>query len=347
MASDELRTLLGLVPDGCLLTDAAGVILEANQVACGLLGVPGAGPAAVAGKPIAGFLAPVEADTFTRALAALAAGGETGDFQAELRPFRGPPRQARFRAARVGDGGVLWLIRPAEGIEGLREALLLSVAHDLRAPLSVINGFVQLLENRAVTVSAETVAEMVRELGPAVRGMTSAIDNLLDVGRTGCGAVALSRTPTPVGPLVERCVAGAGLAERAVVDVVVSAADVDPGLAERILVNLLVNADRYSPPGSKVAVHVRGVGGRNEDGQRNEDGGGIQIEVDDEGPGIPDVMKEKVFDLYRQLSPGGPGAGVGLYLVRRFAEFHGGRAWADDNPGGGASMRVYLPCSYS
>ncbi|HLI58003.1 MAG TPA: ATP-binding protein [Actinomycetota bacterium] len=344
MVSDGLCTLLHSAPDGCLLTDPAGQILEANLAAQSLLGVPDA--VAIAGKPLAGFLAPGGAERFARVLADVAEHGAVGDLEAELRPFRGVPRRIWARAVLVPDGGgVLWMVRDVtqraeaqahrEEAGRFREALMLAVAHDLRAPVSVIAGFVELLDNPAVTVPADTVADMVRELGPAIRGMKSVIDNLLDVDRTRPGVVGLRRAAAPIAPLVDRCLATAGLGERAVAEVGVSEADIDAGLAERILANLLVNADRYCPAGSKVAVRIRGVGG------------GIRIEVDDEGPGIPDGMKEEVFRRYQQLSPGGPGTGIGLYLVQRFAEFHGGRAWVEDRPGGGSSMRVYLPCDYS
>ena len=70
--------------------------------------------------------------------------------------------------------------------------------------------------------------------------------------------------------------------------------------------------------------------------------------VEDDGPGIPEEMREAVFEPFRQ-APGSstaahsPGVGIGLSLVRRFAELHGGRAWVDERPGGGASFHVFLP----
>ena len=70
------------------------------------------------------------------------------------------------------------------------------------------------------------------------------------------------------------------------------------------------------------------------------------ILVEDEGPGVPGDMREAVFEPFRQI-PGlaspSPGVGVGLALVARFAELHGGSAWVQDRPGGGASFRVFLP----
>jgi signal transduction histidine kinase len=77
---------------------------------------------------------------------------------------------------------------------------------------------------------------------------------------------------------------------------------------------------------------------------REEDG--VLIVVEDAGPGVPDDLKQAVFEPFRQGDGGpnpSPGVGVGLSLVSRFAELHGGRAWVEDRPGGGASFRVFLP----
>jgi len=77
---------------------------------------------------------------------------------------------------------------------------------------------------------------------------------------------------------------------------------------------------------------------------------GVLIAVEDEGPGIADAEKEAVFEPFRKAAAfrgttSSAGLGIGLSLVRRFAELHGGRAWVQDRPGGGASFRVLLPAS--
>jgi signal transduction histidine kinase len=109
---------------------------------------------------------------------------------------------------------------------------------------------------------------------------------------------------------------------------------VDAAKVERIVDNLLVNAARYTPEGSPVEVRVVSMAG------------GAEIAVEDRGPGVPDEIKAMVFEAFRQGPEGGEGSmgmGIGLSLVARFAELHGGRAWVEDRKGGGASFRVYLP----
>jgi signal transduction histidine kinase len=111
----------------------------------------------------------------------------------------------------------------------------------------------------------------------------------------------------------------------------------DAAKVERIVENLVANAVRHTPEGSSLWVRV----------QRSDDG--VTIVVEDEGPGVPPDLREAVFEPFRQgpakESVHSPGVGVGLSLVARFAELHGGRAWVEERPGGGASFRVFLPAA--
>jgi PAS domain S-box-containing protein len=336
------QTLFDLAPDAYLVTDPRGKILEANGAARQLL-VP-AHPEGLIGRSLSLYIQPSALGKYYRMLRRSAEGG-VFDLETELRPVHGPPVKAWFRAVpsprtREGGPGMLVVIRDVtereqarervEEANKFREALILSVAHDLRSPVSIIAGFVELLDNPAVEVPATTVREMVHEMGPAIRGVKSVIDNLLDVDRAGRDTVRVVRARTAIGPLVTRCVANAGLRDRVEVQVATEVFDIDPGLTERILTNLLVNAQRYSPTGGRIRLDV------------SQGPEGLLIRVDDEGPGIPDAAKSEVFALYRRLSASGPGAGIGLYLVQRFAQLHGGRAWVEDAPGGGASLNVLL-----
>jgi signal transduction histidine kinase len=112
---------------------------------------------------------------------------------------------------------------------------------------------------------------------------------------------------------------------------------VDAAKVERIVENLLSNAIRHTPASAQVWVRA------------HEQDGGILLIVEDAGPGISEDLREAVFEPFRQ-APGSasmhsPGVGVGLTLVRRFAELHGGRAWVEPRDGGGASFRVFLPAA--
>ena len=109
--------------------------------------------------------------------------------------------------------------------------------------------------------------------------------------------------------------------------------DVDPGKVERVIENLLVNASRHTPPGTPVHVDV-GRGART----------AILLVVEDEGPGVPDELKGVLFEpSVRVTTRAGGGMGIGLSLVQRFAELHGGTAHIEDGEAGGARFVVALP----
>jgi signal transduction histidine kinase len=139
--------------------------------------------------------------------------------------------------------------------------------------------------------------------------------------------------PGDVGELVRDVVAESDVLEGRVVDVDAPRllALVDPPKVERAIDNLLVNAARHTPQGTRIWIRVL------------PQDGGVLVCVDDEGPGIPDELKASIFEPFRKGEAGTPGSGIGLSLVSRFAEFHGGRAWVQDRPEGGAAFRVFLP----
>jgi signal transduction histidine kinase len=111
-------------------------------------------------------------------------------------------------------------------------------------------------------------------------------------------------------------------------------ATVDASLVSRIIDNLLGNALKHTPSGTRVLLSVRAEG---------ED---LLIVVDDSGPGVPDELRSSIFEIFDRggKDPSGvAGMGVGLSIVSQFAAVHGGKAWVEDAPGGGASFRVLLP----
>jgi PAS domain S-box-containing protein len=217
----------------------------------------------------------------------------------------------------------------------LREDILSAVSHELRTPLTTILGFAVTLEQRRDDLSEEELARIVGELGQAARRLERLLVDLLDVERVRRGAIALTRQETDVLQLVERAIAACDLNGRRVdISGGPILAEVDAPKIERIVENLILNAVKHTPAES--AIHVR----------LDEEPEGVLIAVEDEGPGIADEHKGTVFETFNRGSKAlsaAPGAGIGLSLVARFAEAHGGRAWVEDRPGGGASVRVLLP----
>jgi signal transduction histidine kinase len=111
---------------------------------------------------------------------------------------------------------------------------------------------------------------------------------------------------------------------------------IDAAKVERIVENLLANTVRHTPSDANVWVSVR----------PSVDPAGVELAVEDDGSGVPEDLRDTIFEPFRQGPDAprhSPGVGVGLTLVRRFAELHGGRAWVQERTGGGASFRVVLP----
>ncbi len=214
-------------------------------------------------------------------------------------------------------------------LDALRDTILASVSHELRTPLTSILGFSLTLEARGAELDSHQRRAMVQHVADQARRLERLLSDLLDLDRLRLGKLTPAFTEIDVAELVARVTSAHGVAVQS--EPVV--AEVDPAKVERIVENLLANASKHTPRGTDVHVWVE-----------SQDGG-VVIAVDDRGPGVAEAEREAVFEMFNR---GGnlstvPGAGVGLALVAQFAAIHGGRAWVEENPGGGASFRVFLP----
>jgi signal transduction histidine kinase len=223
-----------------------------------------------------------------------------------------------------------------QALDRLKNTLLHTLSHDLKAPLTAILGAASTLDRLGDELSAEERTALLRTLEARSKGMNALLADLLDLDRLDQGIIEPRRFPTDLADLAARIVGETrDLLGRRTVDV--DAAEltvaVDASKVERILENLLTNAARHTPPSAHVWVRVR------------PEPGGATIVVEDDGPGVPDDVKTEIFEAFHRgrAARDLPGSGIGLSLVARFAELHGGRAWVEDRPGGGASFHVSLP----
>jgi PAS domain S-box-containing protein len=225
-------------------------------------------------------------------------------------------------------------ITDAKGLEQLRENILATVSHELRTPLTSILGFALTLQERGAEMVEETRAEIVRNLVEQAHKLDRLLSDLLDLDRLRHGSAGPRFRATDVAALVYHVVDGYEQDGRRVeIDADPVVAEVDAARLERVVENLFANAIKHTPPGTDVRVRIAA----------GDDT--FLLSVDDRGDGVPDQERETVFELFNR---GGahdsvPGAGIGLALVAQFAAAHHGRAWVEDNPGGGASFRVELP----
>jgi two-component system sensor histidine kinase KdpD len=222
----------------------------------------------------------------------------------------------------------------AEG-NRMRTALLAAVSHDLRTPLASIKASVSSLRQTDVEWSEADEADLLATIEQNADRLDALIGNLLDMSRLHTGSLQPFLRPTAIDEVAP--VAAGGLddslrPEMAVPDgfpLVLA----DPGLLERVLANLFSNALRYSPAGRPPELHAF------------VEGSTVRLEVADHGPGVPDELKERIFEPFERVGVRHPGVGLGLAVARGFAEAMGGRIGAFDTPGGGLTVRVTLPAA--
>jgi PAS domain S-box-containing protein len=220
-------------------------------------------------------------------------------------------------------------------LDELKNTFLQAVSHDLRTPLAAILGLAITLEQQDGP-QGEEARTLASRIAANARRLDRMVANLLDLDRITRGIVEPNLRRTDLGALVRRVVAETEIEADRPVEVATRrvVAAVDPSKVERIVENLLSNAVRHTPAGSHVWVRVERASA------------GALLVVEDDGPGVPPEHRAVIFQPFRQGAGApdhSPGVGIGLALVSRFAEMHGGRAWVEDRQGGGASFRVWLP----
>jgi len=223
-------------------------------------------------------------------------------------------------------------------LDRLKEDFLAQVTHELRTPLTSVIGLAQTIERGIRRLPPDRVAELARLIVGEGWRLDRLVDELLRTSAAQRGAAALDPEPVDVGALIGSTVAGLRAADAEhVLTLEVPATPilrvVDGDAIARIVANLVGNAVKYTPPGSRVVVALRG-----------DHNGDLVLTVDDDGPGIPPAQWEQIFDKFRRGEGRGSGGGMGLglYLVRTLAQAHGGDAVVADSPLGGCRFTVRL-----
>jgi PAS domain S-box-containing protein len=223
-----------------------------------------------------------------------------------------------------------------EELDEMKNSFISALSHELRTPLTSVIGFAQTLEDETTAISPQDRTSMLHRLTVNARRLERLLGDLLDVDRLRRGISKPVVRPTDLSKLVLRVLEefelGAGRTINLDAGPVVI--DVDAAKVERIVENLLANAMKHTAADTPVWVRCVAADG------------GAMLVVEDAGEGVPADMREHIFEAFAQgprVAKHSPGVGIGLSLVARFAELHGGRAWVEDRPGGGASFRVFFP----
>jgi signal transduction histidine kinase/ActR/RegA family two-component response regulator len=227
----------------------------------------------------------------------------------------------------------------AEAASRGKDELLAMLGHELRNPLSAIASAVYILESPGAPPESGRLAREI--IARQNAHLAHLVDDLLDVARVTSGKIVLSRRPLELAETVRRAVAAlttAGRTERHHLSLALSPvwADVDETRFEQIVTNLLGNALKFTGPGGAIEVALQELEGE------------AILTVRDTGVGIPPEMLGRVFEMFvqgeRGSRAGAGGLGLGLTLVRRIVELHGGRVEAaSEGPGQGSTFTVRLP----
>jgi PAS domain S-box-containing protein len=228
-----------------------------------------------------------------------------------------------------------------------KDEFLAMLAHELRNPLSAIGAALALQE--AVAGGAEEGARVGETLRRQTRHLTRLVDDLLDVSRITRGKIELRRSVVDIAEVVRRAVAAAGpLVQSCRTRLQVTLPDEqvpvegDVLRLEQVIVNLVGNAAKFSPPDSVVEVALAG----------RQDPPEAVLTVTDHGVGIPADMLKSIFDLFVQVDQSAArtrgGLGIGLTMVKKLVELHGGTVTAESaGEGQGATFTIRIPGAVS
>lgn len=226
-------------------------------------------------------------------------------------------------------------------LDRLKDEFVLTASHELRSPLTSVQGFAELLMLERDSLTPRQI-ETVEVILDNCRHLVRLLNDLLDLARSDAGRLAIRPQPTEIGPLIDdvvrtmRAQTDAGnqsLSED--VQPGLPVANVEPDRIRQILVNLLTNAHEYCPEGASIAVSARAVGAE------------LEIAVSDNGPGIPKEQLERIFERFTRgdagLTQRVGGTGLGLAISKSLVELHGGSIEAESTVGQGSTFRFRLP----
>ena len=340
----RLQTLIEKLPDALIMTNMRGEVIYFNAAAMPLVGAAESDVRA-GGRAL---FTPLQPDKWRMAVQTILKKHSSGQ-DLEVRGADGAASTFRtlvtmFNDAVTGDFGVLVMLRDVTAerrLDALKEEFFQSAAHDLRAPLFAIQGYLRLLRKSIAPDERQT--SWLEAIDQSCDKLTLFVKDALDSARIENGHLRLSPGQVDARALARRAVSlfspladerGISLETRIAADAP-SAFEADERLIERLLHNLVANALKFTPRGGRVTVSAESRGDH------------LEFAVEDDGPGIPEGQRAVIFERFRQLDSAGPksGFGLGLSICAKIVKLHHGVIWVEPGPVSGSRFVARLPLS--
>lgn len=348
----KAQALIDTITDGILLADDRGQLIYSNQIALKLLGIPGQEanitlPVSVQQKDFYGAISGVMAspENYLKVEVQVQVSGDPflsgrlgPDIPLMVKTFSITSRQ--FQLATLKRPGRVIGIRDItveREIEGARETFFHMITHDMRAPLTSIQGYADLMRKYITpTPETEKCLQVIRRASARLNGM---IEDILTTMKLENGELALNLVAAEAGELCSRVFeVHEPLAERKNIKfyflpppakIIFNA---DTVLLERVITNLVGNSLKFTPAEKVVKLSCSAVPGE------------VVFCVEDAGPGIPVEKQKDIFEKYVQLEEHKyMGFGLGLAMCKMAVELHKGRIWLESEEGKGSKFYFAIP----
>lgn len=347
----QQEILLDTVADGIIGLDRNGKVRFANRAAAEMLDTD---PNKLTARPVQELLHSVDATAnqcsgvecalrqAAKDVRDTAASGEDMIFRAD-----GSSLRIEYKLNCIVEGGFLSGsvlsfrdVSQRHALDRLKNEFISTVSHELRTPVTAIRGALGLLSTDLTGQMDKKTANLIRIARSNSERLVTLVNDILDLDRLGSGRERMIMGQVQLADIVNRAVDNiAPVAQNAGVSLIHSPLPLEiTGDADRLLqvvTNLISNAVKFSPQNSAVSIVL---------GAEMQ---GVTLSVVDPGRGIPVDKLETIFDRFQQVDSSDSrqkgGTGLGLAICKAIVEQHSGRIWAERNPDGGSTFRVFLP----
>ena len=221
-------------------------------------------------------------------------------------------------------------------LDRLRQEFIAMVAHDLRSPMTVANGFAELIVDQWANITDEQKVEYLHRIQRTLKGLHTLVEDILEVSQIDAGQLDVRSAPFDLAAVLQRAageVSGNQDRVRITVHPGAETAIGDERRTWQVVSNLVSNALKFSPPDEPVEIEAAVAEGV------------VAVTVRDRGPGIPPEDQPRLFQRFSRLRPapsGASGSGLGLYIAKSLVERQGGRIWVESEPDAGSTFGFSL-----